>query len=189
MGRPREFDERFVLDAAERAFYERGYHATALSDVVAATGLHKGSLYGAFGDKHTLFVRVLGRYADRRMELMDADLVDVPPLEGLRAYLTRLAKEAVGGRGCLLANSALELLPGDREVERIVSTAQAGVQQRLADVLTRVWAEGHGEPGRPAPAMARYVYTIVEGLWELGRTTDDVAVLEEIVSATMRSVV
>jgi TetR/AcrR family transcriptional repressor of nem operon len=62
MARPREFDEEDVVLAARERFWSTGYAATTLDDVLAATGLGKGSLYGAFGDKHQLFLRVFDDY-------------------------------------------------------------------------------------------------------------------------------
>ena len=64
VGRPREFDEEAALEAAMDAFWQKGYEATSLSDLCTCTGLHKGSLYQAFGDKHQLFMRALLHYAD-----------------------------------------------------------------------------------------------------------------------------
>jgi TetR/AcrR family transcriptional repressor of nem operon len=55
MPRPRSFDEDHVLELVRQRFWDTGYAATSLDDLMTATGLAKGSLYGAFGDKHTLF--------------------------------------------------------------------------------------------------------------------------------------
>ena len=63
VGRPREVDEDAVLEAARDAFWQKGYEATSLADLCQCTGLHKGSLYQSFGDKHALFMRALQRYA------------------------------------------------------------------------------------------------------------------------------
>ena len=62
MPRPRKFDESDVIAAARDEFWTRGYAATSVDDLTAATGLGKGSLYGAFGDKHGLFMRALDDY-------------------------------------------------------------------------------------------------------------------------------
>ena len=66
MARPREFDIDHVLNAAMHAFWQRGYEATSLADLMEATGLQKGSLYKAFGDKHSLFMQALNRYLAQR---------------------------------------------------------------------------------------------------------------------------
>ncbi|MEO7447764.1 MAG: helix-turn-helix domain-containing protein, partial [Humibacillus sp.] len=61
MGRTRSFDDEVVLAAAAAAFRERGYEATSVDDLVRVTGLHRGSLYSAFGSKRGIFVRALTR--------------------------------------------------------------------------------------------------------------------------------
>ena len=74
MARPREFDEERVLQAALEVFRAKGFEGTRLCDLEQATGLGRGSLYGAFGDKRTLFLKVLGRYLssslDERLSLL-----------------------------------------------------------------------------------------------------------------------
>ncbi len=65
MGRPREFDESMVLEAVAEQFWSRGYAGTSMDAVAAATGLGKGSLYGAFGGKQELFHRIFDAYCAR----------------------------------------------------------------------------------------------------------------------------
>ncbi|MEU9481766.1 TetR/AcrR family transcriptional regulator [Streptomyces sp. NPDC048191] len=185
-GRPRQFDTDAVLDTIERQFHERGYHATTVADLLAASGLHKGSLYAAFGTKRAVFTTVLTRYADRRLALLDADFAAGPsPLGGLRRYLRRQAAEAAGGRGCLLANSALELLPGDTVVLSIVSGHQRRVEGRLVGALEQALVQGElGHVPEPRSA-ARALLVTVQGLWETGRTTNDVRRLVDVVDTVL----
>jgi AcrR family transcriptional regulator len=61
VARPRSFDEDEVLRAVRDQFWSTGYAATSKDDILAPTGLGKGSFYGAFGDKHRLFLRVFRR--------------------------------------------------------------------------------------------------------------------------------
>ena len=51
MGRPREFDEDEALATIMDVFWKKGFEGATMSDLVTATGLIKGSLYAAFGDK------------------------------------------------------------------------------------------------------------------------------------------
>ena len=69
-GRPRSFDEDAVLDRARAAFWNLGYAATTLDELAAATGLNRPSLYGAFGDKHALYVAALERSRDESLSAM-----------------------------------------------------------------------------------------------------------------------
>jgi AcrR family transcriptional regulator len=63
MGRPREFDEETVLDAAMKLFWERGYEGTSMADLAKVMGLSPSSIYVAFGDKEALFQRAADKYA------------------------------------------------------------------------------------------------------------------------------
>lgn len=78
MGRPRQYDEADAVEAASKVFRRRGYAATSVDHLVEATGMHRGSLYGAFGSKHGLFLRVVesaGSRAAGSPELLDVLLV------------------------------------------------------------------------------------------------------------------
>src|ERR1700754_3319014 len=119
MARPREFDEEQVVRAARDRFWDAGYAATSMTDLAEATGLGKTSLYGAFGDKHALFMRIFDEYStgavqDARTAL---DGPDDGAFERLRAYLLDNAGGSAGNpRGCLLARGTAELAGVDAEV-------------------------------------------------------------------------
>jgi len=66
------FDHRrqIVLSHAAREFAMRGFHATSIPDLVAATGLTAGGLYHYFGSKDDMLVKICD-------ELMEPLLVEV----------------------------------------------------------------------------------------------------------------
>ncbi|MGE0180281.1 MAG: TetR/AcrR family transcriptional regulator, partial [Sphingomonas sp.] len=72
-GRPRSFDTDQVLDRVRDTFWRYGYAGTSMDQLATATGLHKPSLYGAFGDKRKLYLAALDNYlADIRAEFAEA---------------------------------------------------------------------------------------------------------------------
>lgn len=186
LGRPREFDEDVALNAVMYQFWERGYHATSLTDLTTATGLHRGSLYGAFGDKHQLFLTALQRYSHISLTSLDADLqAEASPLASIRRYLLHQASQATAGRGCLIANTTLELLPGDEEVAAIIATHQRSVEDRLTAALEKARAVNEISGKRSTHILAHYLLTIAQGLWELGRTTPNTQSLAEVIDAAL----
>src|SRR5580693_8365199 len=99
-GRPRSFDTEAAVERAMGVFWSRGYHATALPDLLRATNLSRGSLYAAFGDKHSLFLRALDRYIAIALTRMDIELDHRrEPVEGLRAYLAGYVDRTSGANG------------------------------------------------------------------------------------------
>ena len=63
MARPRQFLEEEVVELAAHHFATVGYNATSVDDLVAVTGLQRGSLYKAFGSKLNLFTLCFDKYA------------------------------------------------------------------------------------------------------------------------------
>jgi AcrR family transcriptional regulator len=93
MARPRSFDEDEVLLVAQDHFWSTGYAAARVDDIAAATGLGKGSLYGAFGDKHQLFLRVFDDYCAAVTEAVRQALdgPDAGAYERLRVHVLAVA--------------------------------------------------------------------------------------------------
>jgi TetR/AcrR family transcriptional regulator, transcriptional repressor for nem operon len=110
VARPRSFDEQSVIDRAMELFWTRGYEATSVSDLTADLGVHPGSLYRTFGDKHALFLRALARYRETQARaLAPALLAGGPVLPRIRAVMVgfiELAAEQESPRGCLLPGTA-----------------------------------------------------------------------------------
>jgi AcrR family transcriptional regulator len=90
-GRPRFFDAEAALDRAVEVFWRQGYEGASLSDLTAAMGINRPSMYAAFGNKDDLFRRAVARYAEINMAYaraslhatMDIALTAVPRPSGL----------------------------------------------------------------------------------------------------------
>ncbi len=143
VGRPREFDEETVLEAAMDAFWRQGYEATSMTDLCAATGLHKGSLYQAFGDKHQLYMRSLRHYTEQLFkEVASSAYLFDSPLENLRALLHKVVASCVADQGCLAVNSLVELAPHDPEVKALLDHVYTMRLRLLTDLIDKAQRAG-----------------------------------------------
>ena len=172
-GRPRSFDPDAAVERAMGVFWSRGYHATALPDLLRATRLSRGSLYAAFGDKHSLFLRALDRYVADALARMDSELDPRrEPVDGLRAYLAGYVERtsgAKGRRGCLLVATAMELAGHDAEVDRRIGRFFKAMEASVADALSRAQAAGKLAAGVEPASAARILVCFVEGLRVVGK--------------------
>lgn len=112
MAGKKQFDVDTALDAAMVQFWRAGYADTSLDDLTRATGLNRSSIYSSFGDKDSLYLRCLDRYAARYGERYDRALAGASgePLRALQAFfevtLQRIADPDVPD-GCLVAQAAM----------------------------------------------------------------------------------
>src|SRR5271166_5486127 len=88
-GRPRSFDERQALEKATQVFWSQGYDGATIDDLVAGMGVGRPSLYSVFGDKRTLFLRVLRAYAETKGALAAKALLSPRTLRDSLAALDR----------------------------------------------------------------------------------------------------
>jgi TetR/AcrR family transcriptional regulator, transcriptional repressor for nem operon len=191
MPRPRSFDEHHVVDRAMELFWTKGYEATSVADLTAELGVHPGTLYRTFGDKHALFLRALAHYRDERARaLAPALTAGGPVMPRIRAVLVgfvELAAQQEQRRGCLIANTAGELLPGDPEVgcrvAEVLSVVEDGFLQGL-----RVAARQGEIPGTvDLPACAAMLTVLLEGLQVVAKADPDPSRLIGAVDAALGS--
>jgi AcrR family transcriptional regulator len=168
MARPRTFDEADVVAAARDEFWLRGYAATSVDDLTSVTGLGKGSLYGAFGDKHGLFMRALDDYINASLDTVRAQLRD--PAYSAHDRLTRHIRAQVKAiaadkarRGCMMAKSAAELSATDDSVERAVEHAYATWAAELADCIREAQRDGTIDKKQNPQALATTVLAFMRG--------------------------
>jgi TetR/AcrR family transcriptional repressor of nem operon len=170
-------------------FWSRGYHATALPDLLRATRLSRGSLYAAFGDKHSLFLRALDRYIADAVTRMDIDLDPrKDPVDGLRAYLAGYVDRtsgAHGRRGCLVIATTMELAGRDAEVNRRIANFFKIMEARLADALSRAKAAGKLADGVDPANAARILVCFVEGLRVISKTAPTGAITQAAADALL----
>ena len=173
-GRPRGFDTEIAVERAMTVFWSRGYHGTALPDLLSATRLSRGSLYAAFGGKRALFLRALDRYIADALARIEVELGPRhAPVDGLRTFLAGYVERTSGvsgRRGCLLVATAMELAGHDRDVERRIGRFFKAMETRLAGALARAKVAGELAAGVEPASAARILVCFVEGLRVVGKT-------------------
>lgn len=171
VSREREFDADAVLDAAMELFWNRGYEATSVADLVERLGIGRASLYASFGSKHDLYLRALDRYVQRRDPAIVEELSQPGPvLPAVRQLVRRYADQpaASGQRGCMVVSAALELMPHDAQVARRVEGSWFTLRVALTAALTRARAQGELAVDTDPLALADFLLVVLQGLRVVG---------------------
>jgi len=171
-GRPRNFDEREALEKATQVFWSKGYDGVTIDDLVAGMGVGRPSLYAVFGDKRTLFLRVLRAYAEAKGALAAKALLSPKTLReslvSFLRYIVESATEKGSAEGCLLV--CVAPLVDDAEVREFLQNAAAAtvalVERRFRDGIS----DGELPADFPAAARATQVVDLVRGLSMRART-------------------
>jgi AcrR family transcriptional regulator len=166
-GRPREFDPEKALDRALRVFWEHGYEGASLTELTAAMGINRPSLYATFGNKEELFRKVLDRYAQDAAGYMREGLREPTARGAVEKMLFASADElsATGHpRGCLLVQGALACGNESEAVKRELSSRRAAGEVAIRERLERAKAEGDLPAEADAAELASFVMTVLHGM-------------------------
>ncbi len=168
MARPKEFNPDDALDKAMQVFWHKGYEAASIDDLLTAMDINRGSLYDTFGDKQKLFLACLDRYCQGMMtdhlSLLDRP---GPALDAIRHSIRSMLELALSDRtrrGCLIANSAMELSPHEKEIGKKVVRALGGIEEAYYKVLVRAKKQAELKKGQDPRALARFLTGMMQGV-------------------------
>lgn len=173
-GRPREFNDIAVIEAAMDVFWSHGYEGASAQVLVERTGLGRGSLYNAFGSKLGLYHEALEHYQQLGIQIQSRILCRPGPVKArlheLMLWGIDIDLDPVKRRGCMAQFAVLERSGTDPKVEQISRVYVARLEQVLCDLFAEGQASGELATRRPARTAARAFLSSYYGLRLLGRS-------------------
>lgn len=190
-GRPKVFDREAALDKAMTLFWQHGYEATSLSDLVEATGAKAPTLYAEFTNKEGLFRAVLDRYISRFAAKHEAQLFceEKTVEQALLDYFTAVAtcftsKDTPAG--CFMINTSATLAASSKEIAKTVKSRHAMQEETLTAFLTQRQSRGELSAHCHPQELAQYLNCILQGMSISAREGADFAKLHSITLTTLR---
>ena len=167
MARPTEFDRDAALDSALRLFWEQGYGATSLSQLLAVMQISRSSFYAAFVDKRTLFLEVMALFRQRTYAIFIESRERVGPAAAIPEFFRYTVLDVPGrraGRGCLMVNTILELADVDKELSKAASAHLGTLERAFASALSEAVHAGDLDCDMDTDSVARYLMVVNQGL-------------------------
>lgn len=193
VGRPIEFDPQQALDAAMRVFWQRGYEATSLDDLLAAMDISKSSFYQAFGSKSELFQRCLESYrdasTDRLRTMLDQAASGKAFLETILNGIADGTKDPMGRAGCLLMNTANEFAQRDPRIAALVTKSIERMEDLLYAAICRAQAEGDIPKKAATRGLALFLIANLGGLrlmTRAGASPEDIRAVGKVILNSLR---
>jgi TetR/AcrR family transcriptional regulator, transcriptional repressor for nem operon len=194
MGRTRGFDEATVLRTVRDQFWDTGYVGTSTYDLMDATGLGKGSIYQAFGNKHELYLRIFGDYCDDIVGQVQRALVDGPdatsasPVRRLELYLVSIAHAFAAEsphRGCFLSKATADLAGADEAVAERARDAFGLIAGTLGAAIGDAQRAGEVDPAADPRTLGYLLLTVIRGIDCIAKAGVDGSTLSDTARAAI----
>jgi len=189
-GRPRAFDADKALDCALEVFWKKGYEGASLPDLTKAMGINRPSLYAAFGNKESLFRKVVQRY----VQGPGAHVAEAIREPTARAVAERLLHGTINlltdpkhPRGCLIVQGALACGEAAESVQKELIALRAEGQTLIRKRFERAIAEGDLPKDADAADLARFLATIVHGMAVQSTSGANRSELRRVAETAMRA--
>jgi AcrR family transcriptional regulator len=160
----RQFDEQQVIASALDVFWRKGLHDATMQDLAAATGVQRGSLYNAYGDKEAIFLRAFDQYAEEFLETTRRVLAEGDPAARLQKFFEMIVVNMTSGsppRGCLTTRTALDAAVSSPAVRQRVQGLLGRLEQLVSEAIGSALSR---RLTIDADRLARVVVTFTRGL-------------------------
>jgi TetR/AcrR family transcriptional regulator, copper-responsive repressor len=188
-GRPREFDRAAALEKALVLFWERGYEATSMAALLAATGVGAPSMYAAFGSKRKLFDEVVQEYSRVHHAFMARALLEESTLKAGMQRLLREAAEAYTQpglpRGCLVLSAAVNC--STPEVQQALRAQRASDLEALQRLIQVAIDNAELQPGTDARTVAVFTSVTMQGMAAQARDGSERSELEAVATLALQA--
>ena len=185
----KQFDTTAVLEQAMELFWEKGYQAAGMAELVDRMGIGRQSVYDTFGSKRDLYMTALRRYVETEQRPI-YDVLRGPgrPLERVRKVVRFWEQAALAPdhRGCMLFNGCNELGPQDPEVAELVRARLRDLEDTLCAVLEDAAEAGDLRAKSTPRELARTFVTLGQGLLSLGKVSPSKAQVRDVASTALR---
>ena len=171
-----------------QCFWDRGYTATSVQDLIGRTGLTAASLYNAYGDKRAMFRTALGHYVDGGVHERMLRCETLPPRQAIETFFDEVLSRSLRDRehkGCMLVNSAVELAPHDPEFRKIIVGVLAHMEDFFRTCIAKGQADGTISRVLPAEILARHLLGVLMGVRVLARVRPERKLLEGVLGPAL----
>jgi AcrR family transcriptional regulator len=173
LGRPLSFDRDKALHAALLQFWRTGYETTSVAELTHVMGITAPSLYTAFGDKETLFLECLERYANPGPKTTPELIAEARSAREAAQQLLELSAQWFTQKdapaGCLVASAASSGSVAAQRVRAAMKNIREANRKALKKRVERDIREGHLPETANAQALASMTMAIVQGMSTLAR--------------------
>jgi TetR/AcrR family transcriptional repressor of nem operon len=189
MPRPRTFDRDETVQKAMDAFWQNGYEATSIHDLVEVTGVARGSLYHEFRSKAGLFAAAMERYAELAPATRMLGSADTgPPRETIERFFSDIVEfvtSDTGRRGCLFTNTAVEFSARDGGMRSRIAARLGVLEDALCHLIERGQAIGEITSPREPRNLACHFLACAQGLHVMAKANANRETLQAITDTAL----
>lgn len=166
-GRPSSFDHDRVIKKAQQVFWEKGFAATSLEDLLNAMDMGSGSFYNTFkGGKKELFSKAIQQRREAFQQFKTILKTSASPIDNIKDFFRSIATadRHTHMMGCIIANTVVEMTFIDEELEKEAVAILKEVEQMYTWAIRKGQQNGTIKNQSDPEVLGRYLISVYNGL-------------------------
>jgi AcrR family transcriptional regulator len=166
-GRPLAFNQEDALNKALNVFWSRGYEGTSMTELTAALGINKPSIYAAFGNKEALFRKALARYRAGPIAFVGEAMKAPTARQAAESLLTKAVdffSDKSKPNGCMIVQGALTCGQSSSTIQQELIAYRGNFETTLINRFELAKAQGDLSSDVSSKQLAKYIATIHQGM-------------------------
>lgn len=188
MARNKAFDPEERLEKARDLFWEKGYNATSMQDLVDGMQLNRASIYDTYGDKYALFQQCLQNYAKEKLQDYMQCCKKGSPLAAVESIVRKVVEKKQQGKTCLMVKASFELASIDEGVKSIIQAQARQSIQVLQELLEKAKQAGEIPAAKDPATLAAFLYASFSSLWMMEVLFEDRKMLNKLADHILESI-
>lgn len=168
MPRVKKFKESEAIDRALQLFWDKGYHATSIQDLVDELKINRASMYASFNSKHQLYLLALQSYSEVYLKWWSETLYFETTVRSgivkLFEYEINLKLKKGTNTTCFVVKATTELFGKDKGVSSIIEKHKAAQTEMLVNYLNYGVNQGQISPYKDVQLMAQILLDLINGV-------------------------
>ena len=187
MPRTKQFDEKEVLNKAMELFWEKGFHATSMQDLVSHLGINRASLYDTFGGKEALFDSAFAHYratsGEKIQEIFDTSATIKEGFQRLFEMAIEEAANDPGRKGCFVVNTTTEMIPGNEKIHQTLIANKENAENLFAGYVQKGINNSELSPSINPQEIGLMLFALYNGIRVVAKVDSDAEKLRKVVNS------
>lgn len=191
IGRSKEFDKVDVLHKAMLVFWEKGYDATSIPDLLTAMGLSRSSLYETFTDKETLYLEALRHYKNIRNYKRNLLANASSAKDGIRQYFDHQIASAFDEdlpKGCLITNATIGMNTPDEQLRKLIQEGFEELEQAFYELLRKGQQTGEISSEKDIKALSLLLLNLNHSINVVSKVKNNRKVMDDMMNAVIEMI-
>ena len=165
MARNKEFDPAEKLEKARNLFWQKGYNATSMQDLVDTMGLNRGSIYDTYGDKHSLYLECLKSYVNASVCNCNTLIGEsTSPMQAIEDIIDATVESAISNnKSCMAVKSTFEMAACDADVKDLAKGSCVQTSALFEGLIRKAQKTGDIKPNLDAALLASFIVSSFSG--------------------------